>query len=222
MKNKKSSLLLLLLFGSLYAIGQVQASKEPFHPIVFENKFIRILNVLLPPKDTSQFHIHSTPSLFVYFTNTNIRLQTQGKDWVSQRSTAGNARFTSYTPDILIHRVTNIDSDTFHVNDIEILSYYDSVNATKMAPLPFPVVLDNERSFAYQLTAGDMKAEATKARAPLVAELVTGEDVQIHYAATNQSKTIMPGKFLYIDPGTSFYFSSKDKAEVKMILFEIR
>src|SRR2546425_10579589 len=102
MKTKIRLLLTLLIFCSLQIIGQVPASQDPFHRIVFQNKYIRILDVLLEPNDTTQFHIHSLPSLFVYFSNTNIALQTKGKDWVKQRSESGKARYSSYSPDILI------------------------------------------------------------------------------------------------------------------------
>jgi len=49
--------------------AQVQVSKEPMHKKVLENKFIRLMNVWLQPGDTTMFHIHSTPSVFLHFSN---------------------------------------------------------------------------------------------------------------------------------------------------------
>ena len=60
---------ILLAFHSfLFANAQPAVKDEPRHHNVFENEYIRILDVFLPPNDTTQYHIHSTPSVFTTFT----------------------------------------------------------------------------------------------------------------------------------------------------------
>ena len=68
MKNKRAVLLGIILLSSFVLTAQVQVSKEPRHKKVLENKYIRLLDVNIPPGDTSLFHIHSTPSVFLHFT----------------------------------------------------------------------------------------------------------------------------------------------------------
>ena len=221
MKIKIPLLLALATVQSSHLAAQVQASQEPFHPIVFENKYIRILDVLLPPGDTTQFHIHSTPSLFVYFTNTNVALQIKGKDWIKSRTVSGNTRYTAYTPDTpLIHRVTNLDSFPFHVNDIEILSSY--TNKSQAKALGFPLVFENEKSFAYQLKNEDLKGDVVKSHGPLIIELVAGDNVFINYLMKNQSTQVKAGNFLYIEPDIPFNISTNGTSKINLIIFEIK
>ncbi|HEX3080985.1 MAG TPA: hypothetical protein VHQ04_11000, partial [Puia sp.] len=53
-----------LLLGILCR-SQVPVSQEPLHHKVLENNHLRLLDVHIPPGDTSMFHIHATPSVFV-------------------------------------------------------------------------------------------------------------------------------------------------------------
>ena len=46
-------------------LAQVPVSQEPKHHNVFENSFVRVLDVHLLPGDTSLFHKHETPSVFI-------------------------------------------------------------------------------------------------------------------------------------------------------------
>ena len=122
MGNKKATFITALIFFSCTLSAQVQVSKEPRHKNVLENKYVRLLDVKMQPGDTTMFHIHSTPSVFVHFTNTVVCSQIKGKEWKKDKNTEGNASFRSFVNDTLVHRVSNCDTVPFHVTDIEILS----------------------------------------------------------------------------------------------------
>src|SRR5688572_32749047 len=66
------------LYVSILVSAQVQVRDEPRHHNVFENEFVRILDVHLGPKDTTLYHLHNTPSVFIIFTNTNVGSQLKG------------------------------------------------------------------------------------------------------------------------------------------------
>jgi hypothetical protein len=199
--------------------------------MVFQNKFIRILDVWLQPNDTTQFHVHSTPSVFIYLSNTRYTAQVKGGGWIRDSSINGKTWYRSFSPDILIHRVANIDSVPLHVNDIEILSSYPTrsngsggpaKDSTQIKPLNFPVVYNNKNTIAYQLNDENFSTKKIKGRGPLVAELITGEKVFFHDYRTNQSKELQIGRFQYIEPGSSFYFFTKRKSKMSMTLIEIK
>jgi|SRR5687767_7942878 len=209
----------LLSIPSIYA--QVQVSQEPNHRPVLENKFIRVLDVKLQPGDTTEFHIHSTPSLFLYLTSPDIATQIQGEEWVNEKNLAGKVSYRSFSPDILIHRVTNRDSILFHVTDMELLSAFNPDLKVPLPPLPFPVIFDNEKFVAYRLTLQDMQ-NTTTSRGPLVAQLVSGHDVVYNNLKTKEYMTISPGQFVYIDPGTLFNFSSEVIGEIDLVVFEVK
>ncbi len=219
--NRGIVTLIIIIFLLLKGVAaQVQVSEEPRHVPVLGNKYVRLLDVRLLPGDTTMFHIHSTPSVFVPFTNTSIASQTKEKGWVTEQLVAGKAWYRSFTPDSLIHRVANVDSTPFHVNDIEILSYYDTVNYRRR--LYFPLLFDNDRVTAYQLTRKYYATSIVKDRGPIVVALVSGDLVYYTNTVTNQKSVMKAGSYLYIDPGSSFYFSFKGNEPVNMILFEIK
>lgn len=216
--NTKTLLFTSILFLSVTATSQVQVSKEPRHVPVLQNKYIRLLDVRLPPDDTTFYHIHSTPSLFIILTNTWTASQEKGDEWTRSESVAGNVWYRSFQPDSLIHRVANIDSVVFHVNDIEILS---SFRPAQHKLLPYRVILDNEKASAYALDNSSLKQKITQ-HGPLIAEVVAGDGIIFHAVNTSQKQQLKAGQYLYIAPDTAFYFSSPTKGEINMVLFEIK
>jgi hypothetical protein len=84
---------LVLILKLTNLTGQVPVHEEPRHHLVFQNKEIRILNVLIPPGDTSQYHIHTTPSLFIRLSSTTTGSQLQGGKASEGKSIAGNYAF---------------------------------------------------------------------------------------------------------------------------------
>lgn len=220
MKNKIALGLTAILFQSFALAAQVQVSKEPRHQNVLENKYIRLLDVWIKPGDTSLLHIHSTPSLFLHFTNTDVCVQIKGKAWTKNRNIAGNASYNSFVNDTLVHRVSNCDTVPFHVTDIEILSSYKS--ATALTPLPFTVLFDNEKAIAYRLNGTSFNRQLINGRGPMLAELVAGDDVIYFDNIRKKSTKIKAGEYLYIEPGSSFYLTAGEKEKLMLVLFEIK
>ena len=202
--------------------AQVPVRDEPRHHPVFQNNYIRVLDVWIPPGDTSLFHIHATPSIFIILSSAITGSQIKGENWMKAQSEAGTAWYRSFTPDSLVHRVANFDTVPFHVNDIELLSAYDPNIAIKNAPLPFTPLFSNEKIIAYRLTDPSFKKQIIKNREPLVAELIKGEGLIFYDLKKTISTEIKAGKYLYIEPGASFYFDAKGSSVIDMVLFEIR
>ena len=219
--NSKFKLLLAILFLNTAAVtAQVQVSKEPRHKKVLENKYIRLLDVRIPPGDTTLFHIHSTPSLFLHFTNTVVCSQEKGQTWEKSKSKEGEADYVSFKNETWVHRASNCDTIPFHVTVIEILSPYKTTTHPK--PLPFAVLFENEKAFAYRFSSSSFNKQLISGRGPMVAELVAGDEVIYHDTMKKKLIKIKTGKILYIKPGSSFYFSAKGDDEINMVLFEIK
>lgn len=220
MENKRAALLAIILLYSFALTAQVQVSKEPRHNNALENKYVRLLNVNILSGDTSLFHIHSTPSVFLHFTTTVVCSQIKGEEWVTAKNTQGYAWYRSFINDTLVHRVSNCDTVPFHVTDVELLSAYKP--AKKLQPLPYTVLFENEKVFAYRLTAGTFNKQLINGRGPMIAQLVAGGDVKLHTKKGKELSTLKTGKYLYIKPGTSFYFSAAEDAAINMVLIEIK
>lgn len=167
------------------------------------------------------FYIHETPSLFIILSNTITNSQIKGQDWnTASGSKAGTAWYRSFAEGLLVHRVCNADSIPFHVNDIEILSAYDTNSHRK--PLPFKVSFENNRAIAYQLSYSSFGKKMISGRGPLVAELVTDNAIIFHDIKAKKTTHIKTGGYLYIQPDSSFYFSNLQSQKIMLALFEIK
>ena len=147
---------LLSLHSFLLADAQPAVKDEPRHHNVFENEYIRILDVFLPPNDTTQYHIHSTPSVFTTFTKTATASQLIGGQPVKNISEAGYTWYDSLvTP--RIHRVWNEDSIWFHVMDIELTSGKPRSNQRLLQNPALQLLFNKPLAAIYrmQLKAGD-------------------------------------------------------------------
>lgn len=210
-----------LLVSSLTLIGQVPVKEEPFHRPVLENKYFRLLDVWLKPGDTTLFHIHATPSLFLYLSNTNLATQVQGKEWAHEKTTAGFSWYRSFTPEVLIHRVANIDSVPLHVTDIEILSRYNNSTPLDKSGLSISILYENEKAFVYQLKNLKGISPTIHDRGPMIAEIVKGDSVYFKDARNRINIPIPAGGFLYIEPGIPFNFINMGR-EMELVLFELK
>lgn len=216
---KKIFFTLAIFFSTISIIAQVQVSKEPRHKLVLENKYIRLLDVWLPPGDTTEFHVHSTPSLFLHLSNTYIATQVMEKEWINDQNIPGNAWYRSFSPDSMVHRVANRDRVSMHVTDIEILSAFDTIDIRE--PLPLPLIFENEKSFAYRLTDSTFNHGIIQNRGPMVIQLAAGRKVAFINARTNKSIPLLQGGYIYVEPNTQFYLNPS-KGRIDLVLFEIR
>lgn len=144
------SIFLLLLFSARAAHAQIQVSQEPRHHKVLDNEWVRVLDVHIPPHDTTMMHKHSTPSVFLVLSNTKTGSQVlvePGKTSFAD----GNIWFESFKDTPRIHRVWNEDTVEFHVMDIE-LPHTPGGNFSVMDPPHSKQLFDTRSVRVYRLT----------------------------------------------------------------------
>lgn len=200
--------------------AQVQVSKEPLHKKVMENQYFRLLDVKIKPGDTTQFHIHSLPSVFVQYSTNETSTQIKGQSWMQEQREQGQVTFKPFGADSIIHRVTNASDKLFHVTDMELLAPYRS--KFPFHPLAYKELIDNERVAVYQLNAASFKDKVTSIHGPILAQLIKGSEVVYFDIVTKKSIPLKEGKYLYIPAGNTFSFSTKEGEDVNMILIEIK
>lgn len=117
---KRLFFLFVVLLAAMNGRSQIQVSREPRHHKVFENEWVCVLDVHVPPHDTTLMHIHSTPSVFLMLSRTRTGSEVliePGKPVF----TAGDIWFEGFYGKPRVHRVWNEDTVEFHVMDIELL-----------------------------------------------------------------------------------------------------
>ena len=220
MNKRKFTILFVLIVMPLIATAQVQVRSEPRHKNVLENKYLRLLDVHIAPRDTTMFHVHSTPSFFLILSNTKVGVQIKGQEWTTSQNVEGESWYQSFLNDTLIHRVTNCDTVPFHVTDLEILAPYN--NGRQIKPLPFDVLLENEKVLAYRVSNSSIDQMVINKRGPIVAQLVDGDKILIHDENTKEIRVIKKGGYLYIKPECSFYFTATEDEKTNLVLLEIK
>lgn len=211
----------LLIFNSR---AQVPVSKEPRHHIVFENEKVRLLNVLLPPADTTQYHVHSTPSVFICFTKTNTASQLIHQQPVEGTSKAGSIWFEDMNPPrIKVHRVWNNDSDTFHVMDIEILS---KDTGFAMNPLVLPHIQDVvdtpwARTYKIELAKSEQVNIKEHASAFVLVAIDDGM-ITLRKKDAGQKLSLQQGTFFWMKPYEQFTLLNHSNTVMHFALIEIK
>ncbi len=185
--------------------AQIQVSKEPRHHNVFENQWVRILDVHIPPHDTSLMHKHSTPSVFMVLSNTKTGSQVliePGKPSFSD----GHIWFEGFYDKPRVHRVWNEDTVEFHVIDMELLHPPAASFDTSLG-FPFSKRLFDEKPVrAFRLTLPPKQAFKVQGlKYPLVVVGLSGPGIT---ASVNGKTFSKKGDFLFISAGEEFGISN--------------
>jgi hypothetical protein len=217
----KQFLLLAFLLEVLIGSGQaVPVSKEPRHHNVFENDFVRVLDVHLPAGDTSLFHKHETPSVFVMIHNVKT-----GSEVIMEESTATallkdpTISFEGFYRKPRVHRVWNRDTTEFHVMDIEILNK-NNYNKTSLIKEPgFQLLFDENPVCAYRLTLNAETNLQLKRKVPL---LVVGLSNTTNNVMVNNKAFTKKSDFLFIPAGETIAFNNKEQHAYSFLVLELK
>jgi quercetin dioxygenase-like cupin family protein len=99
----------------------VPVQMEPHHHIVFQNQYVRVLNVLFPVGETSLFHTHSNDNVGIPISGDKTQSQPLGGEWSEvQDVKPGAAGFRKAHGQPYTHRVRSAGQLPFHVIDVEI------------------------------------------------------------------------------------------------------
>jgi quercetin dioxygenase-like cupin family protein len=212
---------LLLSFTNLHA--QIPVHQEPFHPPIFQNKQVRILNAKLPPGDTTQYHLHHTPSVFIFLTKTTMLSQLQGKDGSTSTSKAGSIIFEDLAaPNERVHRVINVDKDTLHVLDFELISNDTGFVEKPLIHLNLKLEIDNTWARAYRLTLANTNDIVFNERNYSYILVSLGKAiVRVEQHGKKEFKALKRGSFIEIKSKESFSIKNASSSTAEFALIEL-
>jgi quercetin dioxygenase-like cupin family protein len=99
----------------------VPVEKEPHHHVVFQNQYVRVLNVLFPVGEVALFHTHSIDNIGIPISGDKSQSQPEGSDWSEPTDVKpGAAGFRKARGQAYTHRVRSAGKLPFHVIDVEI------------------------------------------------------------------------------------------------------
>lgn len=216
---RNTLLVIALIAAGLLSHAQVQVSEEPRHHKVFENAWIRILDVHIPPHDTSLMHKHSTPSVFMILSNTKT-----GSEAIVEPEKPtfndGHVWFEGFYKTPRIHRVWNSDTVEFHVIDMELLNKKPGKIA---APMRLPAVrmkFDEKPVRCYALTVpANTKIRLPERDAPILLVTLSSTAGTITDGEKIYEKK---GDYKFFAPGAMIRLSNSGAAEQFFALFELK
>jgi quercetin dioxygenase-like cupin family protein len=129
-------------FFSSTAQSPVPVASEPRHHLKFENPYVRVFDVLVPPGDATLFHVHSNDYVYVTIGDALLENEVMGTDPADLILKNNEVRFTKGP---FTHRVTNVAITPFRNITVEIIKTPGRAAASTPDTAPgHSIVLDND------------------------------------------------------------------------------
>jgi hypothetical protein len=205
---KKILIISTVLYLFTGASAQVPVSKEPMHHLMLDNDHLRILDVHILPGDTSQFHIHQTPSVFLVLSNakTGSQVIQEENHTATLFSRDGNIWFEGFYRMPRIHRVWNSDTTEFHVMDVELPNNNFVAIDSPLRQQGFTFLFEEKPVRAYRLSirAGS-KISISPRRAAVLAISLQDSLVLVHSEMEGASSKNGTKKYFYKKGDFAYY-----------------
>lgn len=219
---QKISSCIAALIITLAACAQVPVRFEPRHHNVYENDFVRILNVFLPPGDTSQYHVHSTPSVFISYTVTKTGSQLLGQPPANAIPAAKTIWYESLVKE-KIHRVWNADTNWFHVMDIELTGKGEKTKPLLLKNDLLKLLLNEEQVNVYKLQLPGLAKTIIPASAKgLLIICLDKADINMSSNKKQQHRLMLDGHYEWIDAGKSATLENNAATESSFAVLQIK
>ena len=222
---KKSIFVFLSICALLTKVcGQnpVPVYEEPRHKPVFTNEYVRIIQARIKDKDTSLFHIHATPSAFVFVKPAHYENQVLGEKWTTPNYPKGHAWYSSFAGSPSTHRVAAHPNDEIFAYDVELLSNYNGNKSAKWVPLNKDTIFISDKAAGYrvQLSKQNPTFEINK-RGPVVAILLSGDRLSIESANKKQIQ-LKETDYTYLAENKKYIFKINEDNPIEVIIFEVK
>jgi hypothetical protein len=136
----------------------VEVRDEPRHRRRFENEFVRVYDVLIPPGDTPLYHRHTEDTFYVAVNDANVRDRTWGEEEArTGTARAGTAMCRPHRSRPLIHQVHNLGPDEMRLIGAEIKASPPATSDAPQSPPPLQapghvMTLERDRLRVYELS----------------------------------------------------------------------
>jgi hypothetical protein len=220
MKNSYHYILCIVgLFATLQSLGQtpVPVKKDPDHRIVFQNKLVTIIYPRILPGDTTPYHIHETPSVFLIMRDTRVFDQPYGKPGETFFSAKGETWYNEFYKK-QTHRIANIDSVDHQSILIELSNEPKKKYPDPIPGLPKPEYFERVRIYPLRIESGssfDLKTSTT----PAVFVAYKG-----NVSMKEKGKTfgLKQGDIKWVEESGNIIFTNEEPEAVEGYVYEIR
>jgi len=222
-------------FGSIewvtaQAVGDeppVPTAKAPYHVPAFQNDYVTLLNVYIPPGRNTGYHAHTLDMLTVIVEDADTTAQIPGRPPNPvAHPPRGRLNFSAYSKQPQTHKVTNVGNTPFHIVAFEFVSPRSGgFTPSSRADVPgYALIMDNERLRAWRLALepGQSVAAVTQ-QAPGIRVVVDGgELVEIVPGQPERAMAPKLGEFFWQVPGVTRAIRNSGTSRIDLVEFELK
>jgi quercetin dioxygenase-like cupin family protein len=215
--------------------AQVPVSKEPRHTVVYENADLRILDVNIPPKETTLDHVHDHDIVTVSMGgDTTTRAQSPGQAWSEPRPlrALGQATISDFAGQSGSHRVENLGGSPYHLFAVENMRK-SGWSTGRTIPVLVNAVAAESRAFKVydvRLVRAAPQSSHTHAVPTVVVVLAgavmsDGPDAQAKAnapAPVGLKQLDRPGQWLLVPRGDTHHLVRLGTADARVVEIEVR
>lgn len=106
------------LFQIVFA--QLPIEKEPHHKVVFENQLVRVIELAVPPRDTTLLHTHQAASVVIFLSACSFAIQNPKQAPVVTAVKLGDITYRDYDKKPVAHTVWSADTSVFRCLVVEV------------------------------------------------------------------------------------------------------
>ncbi len=210
----------------------VRMDKAPFHIPVFENDYVILLNVNIPPGRNTGYHIHYADSVSVNLSPASQTNQNYGSDTVGPPGTGGDgapgrATFTDVTKNgPRTHKASNVGPTPFH-NISFIMKKPGAAGNTvsdRSGVNGFTQVMDNARLRAWRvvLEPGQSTGQITQSAPGLRVYVHGGVLAEVIPGNADRGMAPYDGDFIWKEAGETRSIKNTGTQRLEFVEFEFK
>jgi len=204
----------------------VPVREEPYHRVAFENDYVRVIDVYIPPKVSTLYHIHTLPSVVVELTKSTILSEELGQPLPAPKQVEpGQTRYAPYDETPLTHRVTNQGTNVFHVMDIELVkpNTGDGLSAAVEVPgMKMAWERKLVRAYDVYVAAGQSCMVPPGNNAYLLISVSGRSDAFAGFDGRVTQRPLGAGEFLFLPARASVKLTPRAKDDCAYVLLELK
>ena len=209
----------LLYMLNTHAQDTVAVSKEPLHKNVFENQYVRVLELHIAPGDTTLFHKHVMPCVSISLHPVRTGSQTMVDDRSPKLpSLDRRITFDGFYQSPRVHRVWNRDTSMFHWMDVEVLTKGDRQLEEPIGLDGFTQLFEAPPVRAYRLVLkGNQKIDFKRTAPILLVGLSDAGKVTANKKAFSKE-----GDFLFVQPSEKILIANREGQDYTFAVLELK
>jgi len=206
--------------------------KAPFHIPVFQNDYIILLNVNIPPGRNTGYHTHYADSVSVNLMPASQTNQNYGSNEVSAPGTGGEgepgrATFTDITKNgPRTHKATNVGPTPFHNIVVALLQPQSGrfTAGSRADVAGYEQVIDNDRVRAWRviLEPGQSTGQITQSAPGLRVYVHGGVLAEIVPGNADRGMAPYDGDFIWKDAGETRSIKNTGTTRLEFVEFEFK